>query len=427
MIRRLPLLLLLLGGSAAFAQLSEQNLGWNQPVEPFRVIGNVYYVGASQLSSYLVVTEDGLILLDSGARETVPLIEANLKTLGFDLEDVKLLLGSHAHFDHGGGLAELRRRTGAAFVTNALEAPEYARGGRAHHTWGDEHAFEPLDADRLVKHGDVVTLGGVSLRANVNPGHTAGCTTWTTQVRDAGRVLDVVFLCSASVPGYQLVGNPKAPDIVARYEDGFRVLESLRCDVFLGSHGWEFGLHDKVRRLAAGGPANPFVDPDGYKAHVAQQKARFASLVAEQSASIEIDAIYRAFAEGYRKLDAALVGGLYEEDALYLTPSESGGIVRGARDIGASFASFFDDVRKDGGRLAIRFAIVDRRIDGGLASDTGYFELTGVRGGAATQRTAGKFTTVARRQKDGRWKLRVDAYSGAPVAAFDGANGRVVP
>ncbi|MHB1047929.1 MAG: subclass B3 metallo-beta-lactamase [Thermoanaerobaculia bacterium] len=427
MIRRLSLLLLLLGPAAAFAQLSERNLVWNQPMEPFRVIGNVYYVGASQLSSYLVVTEDGLILLDSGARETVPLIEANLKTLGFDLKDVKLLLGTHAHFDHGGGLAELRRRTGATFVTNALEEPEYARGGRAHHTWGDEYAFEPLNADRLVKHGEVVTLGGVSLRANINPGHTAGCTTWTTQVRDAGRVLDVVFLCSASVPGYQLVGNPRAPDVVAQYEDGFRVLESLRCDVFLGSHGWEFALHDKVRKLAAGGPANPFVDPDGYRAHVAQQKARFASLVAEQSAGIEIDAIYRAFAEAYRKLDAALVGGLYEEDALYLAPPESRGIVRGAGDIRASFASFFDDVRKDGGRLAIRFAIVDRQIDGGLACDTGYFELTGFRGGAVRQRTVGKFTTVARRQKDGRWKLRVDTYGGAPEAAFDGANGRIVP
>ncbi|MHB0969250.1 MAG: subclass B3 metallo-beta-lactamase [Thermoanaerobaculia bacterium] len=427
MARILSLLLALLCSSSALAQLSEKNLAWNQPVEPFRVIGNVYYVGASQLSSYLIVTPDGLILLDSGARETVPLIEANLKKLGFALKDVRILLGSHAHFDHGGGLAELKRKTGASFITNALEAPEYARGDRGHHTWGDEYAFEPVTADRLVKHGEVVTLGGVSLRAHITPGHTDGCTAWTMQLREDGRPIDVVFLGGLSVPGYQLVGNANAPNIVAQYEEGFRVAESLRGDVFLGMHGWEFGLHEKLAMLAAGASRNPFVDPAEYPAYVARQKERFRRTVAEQTASRELDRVYAAFADGYTKLDAVAVGSLYEEDALYLTPSDSRSIIRGSHDITAQFTEFFDSVKNDGGRLAIRFSIVDRQISDGLATDAGYFELTRFGRDGTSGRSAGKFAGTLRRQSDGRWKFRVDSYTGSPEKAFDEATGRIVP
>lgn len=269
----------------AHAQLSETARSWNQPVEPFRIAGNVYYVGASGVSSYLIETADGLILLDSGMKETVPIIVESVGKLGFDIRDVKLLLATHPHFDHAGGLAELKRLTGAPLVASALDAAAYARGDRDNHAWGDENVFEGVNVDLKVANGSTVSHGGITMTANVTPGHTDGCTTWSMKTRDGDREYDVVVVGSASVPGYQLVGNAKVPDIVAQYEEGFRVLESLRCDVFLSAHGWDFDLAGKLAKLTTGGP-NPFVDPQGYRNHVAQQKAKFRKIVEEQTAKL---------------------------------------------------------------------------------------------------------------------------------------------
>jgi ketosteroid isomerase-like protein len=192
-------------------------------------------------------------------------------------------------------------------------------------------------------------------------------------------------------------------------------------------HGWEFGLHEKRATLAAGASKNPFIDPDGYRTYVARQKERFRRTVAEQTAGVELDKVYAAFTDGYAKLDAAAVGALYEEDALYLTPTDSRSIIRGSRDIAAQFAEFFDSVENDGGRLAIRFSIVDRQISDGLATDVGYFELTRFGRDGSSGRSVGKFTGVMRQQNDGRWKFRVDSYTGSPEKAFDDAKGRNVP
>lgn len=409
---------------SARAELSPLMHGWNRPVEPFRIVGNVWYVGTNELASYLIVTPEGLILLDTALRESVPIVEKNLEALGYGWSDVKLLLGSHAHFDHVGGMAEVKRLTGAPLVVARLDAPGYLRGDRDNHAWGDENVFEPVKPDRLVEHGEEVTLGGVVMRANVTPGHTEGCTTWSTRVRDGEREYDVVFVGSSSVPGYQLVGNPKAPDLVAQYHKGFRVLESLACDVFLAAHGGFFGLEEKRAQLATSPASNPFVDPDGYRRHVQAMKASFEKKVATQTAEIEIDEIYRRFAAAYDQLDAAAVAALYEKDALYLTPNENSGVARGEA-IGRSFASFFDAVKSEGGRLAIRFTIIDRQIDGDLATDVGYFELKRVDKESGAM--IGKFTTVARRQAGGGWKFRVDSYAPAPRGAFDEAKGRVIP
>ena len=249
----------------AKAQADETSRSWNRPVKPFRVIGNIYYVGASDVTSFLITTPEGHILLDSGFAETVPMIRDNVKQLGFRLEDIKVLINSHAHIDHAGGLALLKEMTGAKLMMSEADAELIANGGRGDFQWGDRFAYSPAKADHLLRDKDEVKLGGVTMTARLTPGHTKGNTTWTTKVEEGGKQLDVVFVGSATAPGYKLVGNPKYPDIVADYDYTFRLLKSLRCDVFLAPHGSFFSMQDKIGRLAKGAKTNPFIDPEGYR------------------------------------------------------------------------------------------------------------------------------------------------------------------
>jgi len=268
--------------SISSAALTPEEASWNQPVAPFRIIGNLYYVGASDITSYLIATPKGLILLDSGFAETVPQVEANIKTLGFKLSDVKVLLNSHAHIDHAGGLAELKRETHATLEVSAADAALMARGGLGDPGYGDRFHYEPVQADRILKDGDKVKLGGVTMTARITPGHTPGCTTWTMQVMDGGKPYHVVFLCSVTAPGYQLVNNPRYPDIATDFIRSFAVLKSLPCDVFLGAHGRYYGLQGKIARLQRHEPGNPFVDPQGYSKYLTDAEAAFDAELAEQ-------------------------------------------------------------------------------------------------------------------------------------------------
>ncbi|HEV7922118.1 MAG TPA: subclass B3 metallo-beta-lactamase [Thermoanaerobaculia bacterium] len=231
----------------------------NDPVEPFRIVGNIYYVGASDITSYLITTPKGHIVLDGGFAETAPMIVANIRKLGFEPRDVRYILNSHAHLDHAGGIAELRRVTGAKFLASAPEAAQLARGGLDDPQFGNRFPFPPAPPDQLVRDRQQITLGGTTLTAHITAGHTRGCTTWT--MRAAGR--DVVFLCSATAPtDYRLVGNPRWPDAVADYRRTFATLRALPCDVFLAAHGGFFDLQSKI------GHPERFVDPAGYKAHL---------------------------------------------------------------------------------------------------------------------------------------------------------------
>jgi metallo-beta-lactamase class B len=259
----------------AHAQADPASRAMNQPVEPYHIVGNVYYVGASDVTSYLITTPEGHILLDGGFVETAPIIEANVKKLGFKLEDVKVLLNSHAHFDHAGGLAELKRATGAKFAASEREAPLLARGGKGDFLFGDKYPFPPIQADRILHDGDTVTLGDTTLTAHLTPGHTLGDTTWTMKAREGDRTYDVVFVGSATIlPGVRLTNNPKYPGIAEDYAKTFRVLKSLPCDVFLGSHASFFDGLGKADRLRKGAKKNPFIDPQGYKDYVAQNEAK---------------------------------------------------------------------------------------------------------------------------------------------------------
>ena len=271
---------------ASRAALDADSTAMNRPQVPFKIIGNLYYVGASDVTSYLVVTPKGLILLDGGFAETAPQIEANIRTLGFRPEDIKIMLNSHAHFDHAGGLAALKRLSHASFAASAEDAALIARGGKDDFFFGDRHTFEPVQADRILKDGDRVELGGVAMTAHLTPGHTKGCTSWSMQVQDGVRSYDAVFVCSLSVlPGYRLVDNPKYPHIAADYAHSLDVLKSLPCDVFLGAHGQFFGLQEKISRLHRHEPGNPFVDPQGYRRYLDESERAFQRALAQQQAA----------------------------------------------------------------------------------------------------------------------------------------------
>lgn len=276
---RALLLLLFLAPAAAFAQPDPVSRSWNQPVAPFRIAGNLYYVGASDIASYLIATPKGLIVIDGGFAETAPVIRQNIATLGFDYAKVKIILNSHAHYDHVGGIDAIRRETGATFISSAGDAPLLARGGKDDPQFGDRFLYAPIEPDRLIADGGRVTLGGTTLTAHLTPGHTKGCITWTMTVRENGKPLHVVFAGSASVPSeYRLAGNPRYPNAIADYRHTFAVLKSLPCDIFLASHGNFFDLQGKLARH------DSFVDPNGYREYVAASEQRFEKRVRDSAA-----------------------------------------------------------------------------------------------------------------------------------------------
>lgn len=269
------LLLLSCLPTMAIAQADPTWRSWNQPVKPFRIIGNIWYVGASDVTAYLITTSGGHILLDSGFAETVPQIKQNVAQLGFKFTDIKILLNSHAHSDHAGGLAELKQLTGATLMISEPDAALLANGGKDDPQFGDRFLFAPVKADRLLRDGEEVKLGETILTARVTPGHTKGSTTWTIKVREGGKSYDVVFASSVSTPGYKLVGNDKHPQVVDDYRRTFRVMKALPCDVFLGPHANFFEMQKKRARLDQGAQPNPFIDPMGYRRYVAAGEQAF--------------------------------------------------------------------------------------------------------------------------------------------------------
>jgi metallo-beta-lactamase class B len=250
---------------------------WSTPFPPFRIAGNLYYVGSKGLASYLVTTSEGHILINSNLESGVPLIRASVEQLGFRFADVRILLISHAHWDHNAGSAAIKSLTGATYMVMEGDVSGVESGGKSdfHYAAAADTWYPPTKVDRVLRDGDTVTLGGAVLVAHLTPGHTRGCTTWTLRVQEAGRTYDVVIVGSPNVnPGYKLTGNASYPQISADFERTFRVLKSLPCDVFLGAHGSYFDLERKYARLTAGA-RSPFVDPDGYRAFVADRERAF--------------------------------------------------------------------------------------------------------------------------------------------------------
>jgi metallo-beta-lactamase class B len=251
---------------------------WMVAFPPHRVVGNVYYVGSAGLASYLITTPEGHILINSSVEASVPLIKASVEKLGFKFSDVKILLISHAHFDHCAGSARVKKLTGAKYMVMDADVPVVESGGKADFQYGNspDLLYPAMKVDRVLHDGDEVKLGGVALVAHKTPGHTKGCTTWTMKAGDAGgKRYDVVIVGSPNVnDGYKLVNNAAYPEIAEDYERAFRVWKSLACDVFLGAHGSYYGMAEKFA-LMRDGAANPFIDPEGYRSYIAEREAAF--------------------------------------------------------------------------------------------------------------------------------------------------------
>lgn len=270
--------------AAAGSVFAQANPDWTEPFPPFRIAGNLYYVGSKGLANYLVTTPQGNMLINSDLEANVPLIEASIEKLGFKFKDTKILLISHAHWDHDAGSAMIKEMTGAAYMVMDADVPVVESGGKSDFAYGNSATtlYRPTKVDRVLHDGDEVRLGGTVLVAHLTPGHTKGCTTWTMQVTDRGKTYNVVIVGSPNVnPGYKLVGNTSYPKIAEDYERMWRVLKSLPCDIFLGAHGSYFGLEEKYP-LMKEGSATPFVDPSGYKNYIAQKEQDFRTELARQ-------------------------------------------------------------------------------------------------------------------------------------------------
>ena len=239
---------------------------------PHRIAGNLYYVGSESLASFLIATPEGHILINTNWEDSVEILRASVEDLGFNFEDIEIILGSHAHGDHMQGDALVKEMTGASVMAMADDIPGLLRiqpGGKPH------------PVDRILEDGDEVMLGGSTLVARLTPGHTPGCTTWTMAVEEGDETYNVVIVGSmGSNPGFQFVNNTSNPTIVDQYKKGFSVLSSLSVDIPLASHPAMYNMADKYERL--GQSPNPYIDPEGYRAEIEAVETLFLDVLASQ-------------------------------------------------------------------------------------------------------------------------------------------------
>ncbi len=255
----------------AFAQPA----GWNDPFPPHRIMDNLYYVGTKELASFLIVTPEGLILMNTGYESSVPVIEDSVKKLGYNFKDIKILIAGHAHPDHVGGDNLVKELTGAQVVVGRLDVPAIKK----FHPEGKEHPI-----DRIIDDGDTVSLGGTTLTAHLMPGHTRGCLAWTTDLKEDGKTYHAFIECSLNGQFLQVLDN--YPGMIDDFRATFKKARTFQVDVFLSSHASFYHMAEKYQKLQTRKPGdpNPFVDPEGYKAHVDEYEKSFEAAVAKRQA-----------------------------------------------------------------------------------------------------------------------------------------------
>jgi metallo-beta-lactamase class B len=261
---------------------------WTNSFPPFRIGGNLYYVGSEELAAFLIVTPQGNILINSNLESSPAQIRRSVQALGFRFRDIRILLISHAHFDHAAGSASILRETHAKYEVMDVDVPVIESGGRDDFAFGRDKSmwWPPAHVDRILHDGDTVELGGTVLTARKTAGHTKGTTTWTMDVNEAGKRLHVVIVGSPNVlDSYRLIDNKAYPRIANDFLHQFEVLKALPCDVFLGAHGQSFGLKEKYARWKAG-DKQAFVDPDGYGRYVDRKQRDFESALKKQQAAV---------------------------------------------------------------------------------------------------------------------------------------------
>ena len=256
---------------------------WTAPAAPFRVVGDLYEVGSAGISTFALKTPAGVVLLDAGMADYAPRVLKNLKAIGVQPSDVKVIVASHAHFDPAGGLAALRHATGAKVEVMAQDVKADETGTYAGYEEKAAFRFPPVTVDRVLHDGDTVSLGGETLTARLTPGHTAGCTSWTFPVREAGRTYRVIYACSMGVGANRIADRPQYPGIADDYRRTFATLKAMRADVYLTAHAEQFDLLAKKARIAPGA-LNPFVDPTELQRRVASAQATFETELKAQQA-----------------------------------------------------------------------------------------------------------------------------------------------
>jgi metallo-beta-lactamase class B len=271
------LALLILGVSVRLGAATPPE--WTRPFPPFRIAGNLYYVGSEDLAAFLIVTPQGSILINSNLASSPAQIRKSVEALGFKFSDVKILLISHGHYDHTAGSAEIKKLTGARFEVMDGDVPVVESGGRNDFQFSNDKTlwFPPAHVNRTLHDGDVVS--------HKTAGHTKGTTTWTLDEKEAGRTLHVVIVGSPNVlDSYKLTGNKSYPQIADDFRKQFATLKALPCDVFLGAHGAYFDLKGKYDRLK-GGEQAAFIDPFGYRRYLEERERAFDTALKRQQAS----------------------------------------------------------------------------------------------------------------------------------------------
>jgi metallo-beta-lactamase class B len=287
----IALIALLPFGGVAQAQTVKDLLAallvkWNTPTEPFKMIGNVYYVGTDGLASYLITSPQGHILVDTVMPESTSQIKASIEKLGFKITDIKYLVNTHAHIDHTGGLAEMKQASGGQLVAGEADKP-LLEGGYYPGAQQDEALkFPPVKVDRTVREGDKVTVGDVTLTARETPGHSPGCTSWEFSVKDGDATRTALIFCSGTVALNRLVGNPTYSGIVTDYKKTFARARDMKVDVLLAPHPEMYKMAEKRAKLAEGGP-NPFVNPGEFNAYAATLEKSFEDALAKQTAAAQ--------------------------------------------------------------------------------------------------------------------------------------------
>lgn len=265
----------------------QQQNDYAVPFPAFHIADNLYYVGTKGVASYLITTPQGHILVNSNVEAGVPLMRASVESLGFKFTDIKILLISHAHWDHNAASDTIKKLTGAKYMVMEGDVPVVESGGKSDFQYGHEPdaLYAPTSVDRVLRDGDQVKLGDAVLTAHLTPGHTRGCTTWTMKVKDGAKTRDVVIVGSPNVnPGYKLVDNKVYPEMARDFEQTFAVLKSLPVDYFLGAHGSYFDLEAKYARMKAG-DTTVFIDPAGYKNYVTERERAFRRELAKQKSA----------------------------------------------------------------------------------------------------------------------------------------------
>jgi metallo-beta-lactamase class B len=261
---------------------------WNVPQPPFRIFGNTYFVGTRELSAILVAGDDGLILLDAALPQSAPLIDAGIRALGFRTADVRLIVNSHTHYDHAGGIAALQRASGAT-VAASERAAEALRAGKPNPDDPqfaiEDNDFPPVPDVRVVGDGEILSVGNLRLMAHFTPGHTPGGTTWTWRSCEGDRCLDIVYADSlnpVSADGFRFSGSAGSRPVVDRFEQSIHIVEGLPCDILLSPHPGLFGMERKRRRQGAG-EADAFVDPGACRAYAAAARERLERRVEQET------------------------------------------------------------------------------------------------------------------------------------------------